>query len=518
VDANERVAIQSFVRSIAAPERRVVAKSFEDDLDLLVFDERSGIFAIEFFWKYGSPSSANDVSVKRKIRMLRRRYSELSHFPITPIVIANPSKNGFDRIAKLIKEQPDSAVDVELLKNLEALIGREMVLSFERRERFSDPSIKEREFARLTLDHAQEKLALGLEHEAVCLTGPPGSGKSLVLAARARFLAQLHPDWQIQVLCYNNALVLHLQYLIGDYVNVTVSTLTRFIRNPNSRLTDSTVDALLIDEWQDFDPAAGRAAIRSLRPGRGGLMLAGDSQQALYITEPNIDWVQNLKLEHVKLEKPYRSSKQILNAVQILDPDLKLDNIEQAPDGPNVCVVRGDRAEDCMDAVVWDIKSLIAHGYEPRDIAVLSVINVTMFKVLAPKLYAARIPFRYIKRLEGETWQDVSLHENVVKVSTVASAKGLEFSNVLLLGVDQLKNPDERGIDILERENRIRFNRTVLVGPSRAQNYLCIYYSKPNYIVERLAKARDLQGYEFDFYEWPLDYPAHSGEIEDSDG
>ena len=42
------------------------------------------------------------------------------------------------------------------------------------------------------------------------LSGPPGSGKTLVLAGRAKYLAARHPDWRIVVLCYNNSLVPYL--------------------------------------------------------------------------------------------------------------------------------------------------------------------------------------------------------------------------------------------------------------------------------------------------------------------
>ena len=43
-----------------------------------------------------------------------------------------------------------------------------------------------------------------------------------------------------------------------------------------------TVDALLIDEAQDFDDPWLGFVVETVRPGRGGIALAGDDRQALY--------------------------------------------------------------------------------------------------------------------------------------------------------------------------------------------------------------------------------------------
>ena len=83
----------------------------------------------------------------------------------------------------------------------------------------------ERQTIRLQLDTSQEAVARSMRCGITALAGVAGSGKSLVIAARARYLAQTHEDWRVHVVCYNNSLVKYLSSLVGDEMgDVSVST------------------------------------------------------------------------------------------------------------------------------------------------------------------------------------------------------------------------------------------------------------------------------------------------------
>ena len=90
---------------------------------------------------------------------------------------------------------------------------------------------------------AAEQLILGLsEEEAVAelpmaaqkviqslsirlVRGPAGSGKTIVLTQRARYLAAQYPQWNILVLTYNRPLCQQLQQILAPLSNVSVNTL-----------------------------------------------------------------------------------------------------------------------------------------------------------------------------------------------------------------------------------------------------------------------------------------------------
>ncbi len=116
------------------------------------------------------------------------------------------------------------------------------------------------------------------------VTGVPGSGKTVILLARAVHLVREHPDWKIQILTYNkslqtkienklNMLAEDLTFMDVRIENIEVSTFHKFalhITNvgvPNKPTEDwwkkelpdlalqkvkPHCDAILIDEYQDF--------------------------------------------------------------------------------------------------------------------------------------------------------------------------------------------------------------------------------------------------------------------------
>jgi superfamily II DNA or RNA helicase len=87
----------------------------------------------------------------------------------------------------------------------------------------------------LQVDAAQAAVAMEPVADVAVITGPPSSGKTLMLAARARQLACAHPDWTVAVVVFNRALVPHLTRLI-DQPSVTVATVGRFTHQHGHRI------------------------------------------------------------------------------------------------------------------------------------------------------------------------------------------------------------------------------------------------------------------------------------------
>jgi superfamily I DNA/RNA helicase len=346
----------------------------------------------------------------------------------------------------------------------------------------------------------------------LAITGPPGSGKTLVLCARANRLAEQHPDWDIRVLCYNRVLVPYLRTLTSAHPNIRVNTVGNFsaslgvrisLNDPDRAWRDyeaavrkglvPTIDAVLIDEWQDFYPAWTALAECVLRPGRGGMVAAGDANQALY-HDIGMEKPVSLPVETLTLGRPYRSTRQILDVTSALGNQLEVDGRDHAFEGEPVDLVWATKGGDQAAAVARDVILLLQAGSRlPQDIGILATRKWAMGGI-ARALEEADVPCRVVYPSQAK---DLDLTEPTVKILTVHSAKGLEFDVVFLVGLEYLPDPD--GTDDVDRQGR-----TGYVGATRARDQLVLCYTKDNTYLERI---RALPEITLRRWVWPDDYP-----------
>lgn len=377
-----------------------------------------------------------------------------------------------------------------------------------------DSGAKGRAGVRLRLDREQESIVLDDSGGAVIVTGPPGSGKTLVIAARAKKIALDHPNWKIQVLCFNNMLVPYLRSLVGPFPNIEVTTFGKFASKLGFRVSleheivaesdvaaalpllraSRAIDAILIDEAQDFFRSWIDFAVATVKPGHGGVVLAGDPKQSLYGRELGLDGgVAGVdSVRYVKLERPYRSTRQILTVTSAMSPSSAVDQSQLAFDGEPVDLVFAHNVAGQAEAVAKHIVDLIGRGErKPQDIGVLATRKWRMGKV-AIALDAAHVPQR---RLYANQSDDFDLTEPTVKVMTVHSAKGLDFDVVFLVGLEDL--PDDNSSDSVIQA------RAGYVGMTRAKDQLVITYSKDNAFLERI---RGLDQETLSRWVWPDDF------------
>jgi len=162
------------------------------------------------------------------------------------------------------------------------------------------------------LDAQQEQVARSVAEGHHVFFGVAGSGKSVLLLARARLVARQDPSRRVLVLCYNRALAAHLadkfsgdpaarnievrhflswaarrtglrkrdEEPFDDYERRVVGTM---LRCPDVWPEADRYDAILIDEGHDSEPDWLRCAVGQLRGGPSGdLMIAVDRAQSLY--------------------------------------------------------------------------------------------------------------------------------------------------------------------------------------------------------------------------------------------
>ena len=519
------IAVASLARTTRNTGLDVVVADGHGRPDLLILDPSRGVIAVEV-----SPDSIpNDESLKllnRKLAQVTSEMPELDELPIhRRVLCANipdveaknflPSSAASDLV--WISQIPTAHVDGNILATAVAELGSAISFTMKGRTAVVDSEAEGRAAKRFQLDQDQSHAAIRKVDDVLSISGVAGSGKSLVLAARARWLASQHPDWRIQMLCYNKALVPYLRSLVADHNNVRVETFGRFAYQVGHRFTfedseqaelefkrslkkgiEITVDALLIDESQDFFDSWLKFAAECVFPGRGGIVIAGDENQALYRDSSVRRALVGHNVEEIELKVPYRSTRQILEVVSALEPDLGVDEFEDALPGVPVELVWAESIVEQARALTTDLVILNSQGRPWSDMCML-VTQKFMVGPVAGSLKRDGVPFEVVN---SHTALGIDLSTDTVKVLTVHSSKGLEFGVVCLIGLEQLKDPGESGLDQEELEGRERSSRLCLVGPTRARDMLFISYTKNSVFLERLRSSDA----PIRAWTWPDDY------------
>lgn len=381
-----------------------------------------------------------------------------------------------------------------------------------------------------TLDLQQEQTAKSIGEGHRILKGVAGSGKTLVLASRAAYLSRLHPTWRILVVCYNVSLCQSLRQLIMSYLpespqtnieifhiyglvkELTGASLAahddekypeweeRIIQTVKEGIETGEVakgiyDAILVDEGQDFSTGWIQTLVCLLNDKIDSFLFCFDpSQRVFKQRKPN--WkTAGLKVQGkraIELKKSYR------NTVEILHVALKFANIPariiEEEDGsdidslllPEVDTTRhGDlpilkqcsSQEEQIHYILASIRDYVESGdYGWGDICVLH------------RGFTKEFPLAFIPRFKQEfgeriywvsenqrTKRLLDVLSSSVKLSTVASAKGMEFRVVFVVEMEQ------GGDDETNRS-------TAYVAMTRAQDVLQIVYQSKSVFIAQLEQ------------------------------
>ena len=506
-----------------------------DFIDLVVSDEPDrpnclcflkdcGIVAFEF-----SSSIENDRNLRkvlnRKIIQLQSDAPELDSVPMSRVLVSYGPVSGLGEVPKetvTIESKnladgdwysylPKTSSEFETLASFSSGLKPETLFTKVAKVGSFDEGKKDRAEIRIRLDDHQEAIAKVELSDVLVVDGPPGSGKTLVLVARARWLALRNPDWRIGIICYNTSLVDYLAKLLEGYANVEVSTFNGFtrslgfsftkseegtaireLRKARSKGIDQVFDALLIDEWQDFCPSWVTLCLELLKPNRGGIVFAGDAKQAIYQEQAPSRALVKRNVGKVELLRPYRTTRQILQFVSFLEEDFSTIGCETSLEGEPVNLIHAGSWDEQAEAAVWETNRLIISGErKPEEIGILCTRRSLVGRV-KDDLWAKEIPFRL---LGSRRDPDESDSENAVCVSTIHAAKGLEFNVVILLGLDAVQSLDQ--VDEPQK------SRIGYVGPTRAKDLLIATFTKSTPMISRL---RDCPSELLTELEYPDDF------------
>jgi superfamily I DNA and RNA helicase len=325
------------------------------------------------------------------------------------------------------------------------------------------------------MDRRQEDLAKTLGEGHRVIRGVAGSGKTLVLIHRARLMARLHPNKRVLVACYTKTLAAELRTLLAEFRNVHVYNLDKLMaevirdagmRHPGYAADSSgeqvaeaalaalprkprTYHAVLLDEAQDFGTNTLKFAVALLGNEEGDLLIVADSAQNIF--RRKFSWNQaNIKAQgRTKiLRTNYRNTREILEfADRILrgEPGLEIDDLPgddnldaiippeaslRTGSRPNIVEVSGN--SQAGDEVARLASSLIGSSPKPRSLAV--IYSKKDVDLLASIEHSLTKKFLDCFVLNNDNREQIPHAGQPVIVTTVHSAKGLEFPHVIIVG------------------------------------------------------------------------------------
>lgn len=340
------------------------------------------------------------------------------------------------------------------------------------------------------MDRQQERLAKSLGSGHRVIRGVAGSGKTMVLVYRARLLSRLLPSKRILVTCYTKSLASQLRKELDGCPNVEVRNLDKLMSKaivdageehpgydhgsgPVNRAALAALDkqgapryrAVLIDEAQDFDTEALEFCVRLLEstdPDEQDLIIVADSAQNIY--RKDFRWKDaGVKAQgRTRLMRTnYRNTKQILEfaydfltadrSIEVqaaLDPDedaaiIPATASERSGSPPRVIAAR-DRADEVM-RVVDAVRAYYGTRSASRSIAVLhgELQDSPKFgAAVAAGLGAAGLPYFWVTDPSQTSNRDRAGEADApVILSTIHSAKGLEYRSVVVCGIGVKSDP-----------------------------------------------------------------------------
>lgn len=320
------------------------------------------------------------------------------------------------------------------------------------------------------LDQDQENFARIIGNGRNLITGPAGSGKTLVLARHAAFLGKSSTHIKrILFTCFNLSLTGYIMRLLSlkgvplgkngvevlpffkvcetilkeyfahtgeekDYYQLIINEALEALAGDNP--IKNRWDAIIVDEGQDFSREM-ITVLRKLLPENGPICAALDSTQALYGHDGRA-WLELPGFRKHTLKNQYRNSPSIAWLSQkVLNRDI--------PERKETPQSMHERDLNALTAKISEkILSLLDSGIHMNEIAVIYCRNRDAENRVVPEAVQEALESRGIlsrwlaKNTESKSNFDITTDS--VAISTVHSAKGLDFSHVFLLGLDLL-NP-----------------------------------------------------------------------------
>jgi hypothetical protein len=347
------------------------------------------------------------------------------------------------------------------------------------------------------LDFEQERSARDMRSGHRVIYGVAGSGKTVILMARAKFLAEEDKNRRILLLCYNRPLEQYFKQEFAGNRNVEVCSFGVWASRQGAPAHDDNeafgqglltrlehgdgragyYDTILIDEGQDFAPSWFKCAVAALKdPTLSDLVIAYDVSQNLY-KRPPVKWSPlGVRIRGgsrtTRLAINYRNTYEMIAAAGSFAP---MPDIRDEDSTPPVSV----DLSACKRRGAWPIVQKIF----PRDKLIAECAGIAA-QLASPDGYAVENGRVHAKPEEIRIiyrWDEKGLRDNLkhalearalknVQIGTIHSAKGLQSKVVIVACADQLPSHFKDSNDDAERA-------LLSVALTRAEELLIVLYA-----------------------------------------
>jgi hypothetical protein len=372
------------------------------------------------------------------------------------------------------------------------------------------------------MDLRQERNAHSLGEGHRIVYGVAGSGKTVILVARARLVAG-DPVRRVLILCYNRALAAYFHGLFAHTANVICLNFHQwgvqrnsiaFDRNEDEdgfgerlleRLEDGAgeahrYDAVFIDEAQDFSRSWFRCAKLALKePDDGDLLIVGDGSQSLYRrrrftwADAGVNAVGRTINKRFDLDKNYRNTREILKIAAAFvaaddgadDPEARLQIIRPDPavalrSGPMPEMLASSSVDGEMQMAADKVVAWLEQGLRPDEIAVLYRANAN------PRGWVRDLALAVSRRTAVYCPNEGFKDSSGVCVTTMHSAKGLQWRAVLVMRADTTPFMPDRDAS---RDEQERLERGLMyVAMTRAEEMLAFTRSTTNGFASQIER------------------------------
>ena len=370
-----------------------------------------------------------------------------------------------------------------------------------------------------TLDAKQEQYAKSIGQGHQLIRGVSGSGKTVILIARAAYLRKIHPDWRILIVTYNRSLTRWIKESLEEKIpfsDIDVFGFHQLCRkllvevdlwNEISDLKDKQVfwddilpnkalkeienknirtpryEAILIDEEQDFSKSWLGLLLHLLDERTDELFIVMDQAQKIY--QRGFTWKSagiRVAGRTKILEISYRTTHEIVKDAHdfikkddILFKELKIEG--ESYIDPENTVRHGDQPEIITCNNFYEkcknigdkISNFLKAGYKRSDIFVLSRSKNSCQSINA-FLNNRGIFSEFITKFDN--WDP---KKDSVKCLTMHSSKGLENEIVICDTGKMLQDLSSEG---KSKEDISKERRLLYVAMTRAMNFLIIFYDR----------------------------------------
>jgi hypothetical protein len=398
-----------------------------------------------------------------------------------------------------------------------------------------------------TLDLQQERAAKQLGNGHRILSGVAGSGKTLILTSRAKWLLEENPDQRVLITCFNVTLAAYIRSVVHGGRNAAAKlcvpgvearhfhgwaraicgSLPQYGNRQEDEVDEELAslaleqletrpelryDAVLVDEAHIMHPSWFKVLKAALKdPDEGSLLIVNDASQKLR-KRKRFSWSSvgvNARGRTRIYKKNYRNTKEVLGCAWSVLSTLAASEPEAEEAFPLVIPDQSDRHGDKPKLVLAKVassveqlaldacKQEIASGQEAKSIALIYRYGGGKFSDRIPGLLS-----QSLLQLNGEsvywvtrdatTRNSYGINQPGIRLITTQSALGLEFKSVYLLWLEDF----DRALDTSNPEQQLRDLRELYVAMTRAQDQLTLICSSTSRLGAHLARERENLGLE----------------------